>query len=159
MKKSLFLIPLTCAALALAPFAANAADDDSAPKPPPQRERSARAARAGGQRFQPVQLTTEESQKLRAALQKARKAEKVVEAQKKAREAQKAAADALKAAVLEADPSLKDVVKKYGDRPIGGFGGFGQRPEGGPPTGEARARRQGARRAAPPPPAPGADNL
>ncbi|MDR3228776.1 MAG: hypothetical protein LBT53_05125 [Puniceicoccales bacterium] len=165
MKKLSLLIPLTCAALALAPFAPQASAQDAATPPPPNRERGFRGGQRGGPA--PVQLTTEERQKLRAAVTKAKADAKVAEADKavqeaikKWTEARKAADKVTKEAVVAADPSLKDIVAKFGERPLPGTaGGFGGGPRGAagqpPAAGAAGPRGQRGRRGAnAPAPAP-----
>ena len=187
MNKLSFASLLTCAALTLAPFALNAADD--AP-PPPRREGRGGPGGGGGfgpgggfgarggQFTPPPRLTQEERTKLNEGLKKVAKDDGIakartewLEAQKKAQEAQKQAQEsrkkvdaATKAALLKADPELADIVKKFGDAPIrpsAGRQGFGGNREGGPrPEGGARpeGRRRAGNRAAPQQ-APSADNI
>lgn len=138
MKKSRYLIPFLCAAFALAPLTINAADEGTKPPPPPSDE-GPRGPRGGRGNNAPVQLTQEESQKLRVALRKAREDKTVIEAQKAAADAQKKLNEARKAAVLKADPSLEEVIKKFGDRPLAPGGRqLGARPEGPPREGNRR---------------------
>jgi hypothetical protein len=172
MKKFSFLVPLTCAAIALAPFSANAADEGDAP-PPPRSERGPRNGPRNGPRVgaeartPPVRLTQEEQTKLRAALAKLREnkdiaaaREAVQKAQKSLQEAQKKLDATTKAAVVKVDPSLEEVVKKYGDRPLRpSFGGRGGDRQGGPRPEGFRRRGPRGGNGAPPPPPPSADNL
>ncbi|MDR1498127.1 MAG: hypothetical protein LBS59_06945 [Puniceicoccales bacterium] len=164
MKKFSFLVPLTCAALALSPLAVTAAEGDA--PPPPKSERGPRGGpRAGAaQRAPQVKLTPEETTKLRAALSKLRGDKDIAEARKGIQKAQsdlqkaQAKLDSVtKAAVVKIDPSLDEVVKKFGNRPLRPFGGRGgDRPAGQRPEG---FRRRGGRDGAPPPQPPSADNL
>jgi Spy/CpxP family protein refolding chaperone len=168
MNKLSFASLLTCAALTLAPFALNAADDGA--PPPPRRERGPGGPGGfggpggrGGQFAAQPKLTPEERTKLNAGLKKIAKDEDVAkaqaevrEAQKKVIEAQKKANEARKAALLKADPELAEIVKKFGDapiRPTGPRGDGAARPEGR--RGEGR---RGGNRAAPQK-APSADNV
>lgn len=152
MKKLTTLIPLSCAAfaLALAPMISTAADD-GAPNPPPKREGGERGGFRGGQRGPGngapagANLTREERQKLNAALAKARADENVVAARKAYQDAQKKLVASTKAAALKADPSVKEILDKVNDQAL-------LRPA--PPARPARpegAPAGGRRRGAPPP--------
>jgi Spy/CpxP family protein refolding chaperone len=147
MKK--FTLFLTCAALALAPFATSASAEETTP--PPARERGARGAQRGNfQRGPAVKLTPEERTKLRAAVAKASKDAKVIAAKKELKAALEKLNAAVKTAVVADDPSLKDVVAKYGEKPLPGSVGHGGPggPGGDRPAG-ARGKR--AKPATPPP--------
>ncbi|MDR2512930.1 MAG: hypothetical protein LBD01_03940 [Puniceicoccales bacterium] len=148
MKNSRYLMPFLCAAFALAPLASSAVTKDTKATPPPSGERAARSPRNRPRaNSAPVSLTQEESEKLRLALRKVREDKSVIDAQKSVADAQKKLNEARKAAVLKADPSLEEVVKKFGDRPLMP----GARQPGVRPDGSAR---EGGRRSAAKPTAP-----